>query len=229
MLEIADERKFTAAAQCADAALAWLQHICMPDPMFPSGVIHTLYYDTPSLHSYEEKRAGDFIKTKVRLRWYDMVGDTDDTRYTAYLEVKRRIGSSRQKWRKPLALDREWLATASLADQGFRDVLTEADEVLADAFPLPPVPAVVLSYTRYRFVCPETLARVCLDTGIGTERINNGALPAHGRAQLPEIVMEIKNKRRDIPRWFEQPYRWGFRQRSFSKYGECVARLMEER
>lgn len=228
-LEISDERKFTAGMECGDAALAWLRHLCLPDPAFPAGVIRSLYYDTLPLHSYEEKRAGDFIKTKVRLRWYDTAQGSADGMCPAFLEVKRRLGRGRRKWRKKLSFGREWLSTAPLDDERFCDVLAEAQEALAGAFPSDLQPAAEISYTRHRFVCPETMARVCVDMNILSGRVNNRFLPFRGQASLPEIVLEIKDTSRDVPRWVERLYRLGFRQRSFSKYGECIARLMEDR
>ncbi len=227
-LEISDERKFTAGPECADAALAWLRHLCLPDPVFPVGVVNSLYYDTLPLHSYEEKRAGDFIKTKVRLRWYDVAEAAADGTCVAFLEVKRRVGRGRRKWRKKLNLDWDWISKSPVDDEGFCDVLAEAREAMSGAFPTDLHPAAVISYTRYRFLCPETMARVCIDMNVATGRVSNRYLPFRGQARLSDIVLEIKDTSRDVPRWVERLYRLGFRQRSFSKYGECIARLMED-
>src|SRR5512143_3813034 len=65
------ESKFVATPVREEFVLAWLRHVCLPDPAHPDATVSTLYYDTPALDSYREKREGEFVKTKCRLRWYD--------------------------------------------------------------------------------------------------------------------------------------------------------------
>ena len=79
--------------------IAWLRHVCLPDPVYPEAIVYSLYYDTPALDSYHEKVDGDFIKTKCRLRWYDPDLSADPALRTAYLEIKHKIGQGRRKTR----------------------------------------------------------------------------------------------------------------------------------
>ncbi|GAG51364.1 unnamed protein product, partial [marine sediment metagenome] len=183
----------------------------------------SIYYDTPRLNCFYEKADGDFIKTKVRLRWYEDCGTGCNT---AFLEVKRKAGGSRRKNRIKLMLDHRWLMQTDLSDQGFVDLLQEH----ADIGELPPcglAPVVDIRYRRYRFICPATMVGVSLDTLIAVDRVNSLLIPGTSCENICPVVIEVKGERGrdDIP-WIERLYGAGFRSRSFSKYGECMSRLV---
>ena len=84
------EAKFVAERWRAESARRWLQMVCRPDPDFPEATVYTVYYDTPGLRCLHEKLNGDYLKSKVRLRWYRVGERAGDT---AFLEVKMRLGS----------------------------------------------------------------------------------------------------------------------------------------
>ena len=92
------EAKFVAERWRAESARRWLQMVCRPDPDFPEATVYTVYYDTPGLRCLHEKLNGDYLKSKVRLRWYRVGERAGDT---AFLEVKMRLGSRREKVRVP--------------------------------------------------------------------------------------------------------------------------------
>ena len=222
------ERKFVGEAELERFALAWLGHVCLKDTAFPEGTISSVYYDTPALDLYDEKANGDFLKTKCRLRWYDPDTAPDMRRRTAFLEIKRRIGEGRRKARARIDLDRSWVENADLDDPGFQDLLVRCGPSLEEWLPVDLSAAAVIRYHRHRFVCPFTLARVCLDTSIGLGRTNKRLLPDIGYVNIPIVVMEIKGQlNNDIP-WIRELYEAGFRRRSFSKYGACMGRLTRE-
>ena len=204
--------------------LAWLEHVCARHPEYGDETIHSIYYDTPSLQCYREKVNGDFIKTKVRLRWYSKAsGNPGDV----LLEVKRKAGGSRAKKRVRLDVDRKWLEGADLDDPGFVELL-HAHAGLGELPPSGLAPSVHIRYRRHRFVCPASRAGVSLDTGIGVGRVNGALIAGVSCATIPHVVLEVKGGDRGGIAWMGRLYDAGFRSRSFSKYGECVSRLIGE-
>ena len=222
------ESKFVGTADLEELVLAWLRHVCLPDPSHPEARVVTLYYDTPGLDSYREKQDGDFIKTKFRLRWYDPELSPDPALRTAFLEIKRKVGQGRRKPRIALDLPRELLDTAALDHPLFAQIRDRHAPGLEERLPVGLAPAAVVEYRRRRFICPFTLSRICLDTSIGLGRVNERLLPRLGPTKLATIVLEIKDGGRVPIPWLAKLHRAGLRQRSFSKYGAGIARLLKE-
>jgi hypothetical protein len=272
MQELKVEEKYVGGESLKARAQAWLEHACLPDPLFPEGTVTSIYYDTAALTSYDEKRQGDFLKTKCRLRWYDSDAVTpvtcattssgaepvtvpasggtltrsasgatrSDSRparsalaageqaCTAFLEAKYRIGGARCKVRMRLALERAWLEGADLADPRFLDLLSRWDTAEERERFAGLAPSIEIRYRRRRFVCPASLSRVCLDTDIEAGRANGRLIASMASVRVPLVVLEIKEQGGGPVPWLEFLYRAGFRRRSYSKYGDCVARLLNE-
>ena len=222
------ESKFVGRAEQEEFVLAWLRHVCLPDPAFPEAVVSTLYYDTPALDSYREKVDGDFIKTKCRLRWYAPDLSADPALRTAFLEIKRKIGQGRRKTRVRVDVARERLDASGLDDPLFAEILARDAASLQEWLPVGLLPAAVVEYRRRRFICPFTLSRICLDTTIGLGRVNERLLPRLGPKTVGTIVLEIKDGGRARIPWLATLHAAGIRQRSFSKYGACIAGLLKE-
>lgn len=222
------ERKFVGPMTGVGFALPWLQHSCVRDPEYAEGRISSIYYDTPDFALYEEKSAGDFIKVKCRLRWYDPDVSADPRRCTAFMEIKRRCGEARRKERAAVMLDRGWIEQASLDDPEFDALLTRHALPAGEWLPPGIAAAVVIRYHRHRFICPFTSARVSLDTGIEALRPNRTLLPATDSIGLDVAVVEIKGGTAETIPWLYRLCEAGFRRRSFSKYGECISRLLGE-
>lgn len=217
-----------AAAHHEERVLAWLRHVCLPDPVHAEARVYTLYYDTPGLDSWREKTGGDFIKTKCRLRWYDPELSRDPALRTAFLEIKRKIGGGRRKTRARVDIARDLLDAAGLDHPLFGDVLLRHAASLREWLPTGLQPAAVVEYRRRRFICPFTLSRVCLDSAIGLGRVNGRLLPRLGPAKIGVIVLEIKDGGRAAAPWLAALQAAGVRQQSFSKYGACISRLLKE-
>lgn len=98
------EQKFMFAAGKKTLLLDWIEFQLIRDPAFYFGPTVSLYYDTPSLDLYRAVCNGDYLKTKVRLRWYQTVFGSDQQSVKCYLEVKRKFGALRHKQRKELTL-----------------------------------------------------------------------------------------------------------------------------
>lgn len=222
------ESKFVAPADREELVLAWLRHVCLPDPVHPDATVYTLYYDTSALDAYCEKREGEFVKTKCRLRWYDPELSADPALRQAFLEIKRKFGQGRRKPRVAVTAPRDVLDGAPLDHPLFREILARHAPALGERLAPGLQPAAVVEYRRRRFICPFTLSRVCLDTGIGLGRVNGRLLPRLGDPRPGTIVLEVKDGGRVPIPWLATLQAAGLRWRSFSKYGACIARLLKE-
>lgn len=217
------ERKFTASRHRLEEALAQVGQFADPDPRFPAGRIRSIYFDSPRLRAFDEKLAGDFLKRKVRARWYESPSDP----VPVFFEIKCREGGGRRKERVRVDLPRVRLLNSDLSDEHLRlDLLGGAGSLRAEV-PTDFVPMLDLAYERRRFVCRWTGARMCLDWDIRVVRFRGSILPGAALPVLPEIVFEFKDiGQGEIP-WLGDLAHAGFMARSFSKYGECVRRILE--
>ena len=222
------EQKFIAGVCELDFAAAWLGHVCLPDPEFPEGTVYSVYYDTPALDAYEQKNSGDFSKTKVRLRWYDPDISRDAESRTVFLEVKSKAGDRGLKARRSLTVQRRWIESAELDDEGFTRLLAGQQPSLENELSASLMPLASIRYCRSRFVCPASLARVCLDSSIEVVKTNSRLLPTLSPGRVDMIVVEVKHPGRPEIPWLKALYDRGFRRSGFSKYGECIARLIGE-
>jgi hypothetical protein len=226
-LDIVCEKKFIASPSQTEFALHWLSQACLPDAKYRFGIVSSIYYDTPSLGCYKDKLNGDFLKTKVRLRWYDTHDENKPENTTAFLEIKSKIGSGRTKTRKPILLNRNWLETVSLDDPLLSELIYK-QAGFGEQLPAGLIPSISLVYERYRFVCPSSGARVCLDTQIRTGRYHPQLFraPSLGHSiPMNLVVLEIKDAHTEEIPWLEPLFRQGFRSQSVSKYGTGLCKL----
>jgi len=210
------ELKYLLSAGRADILRTALDRRCRPDPKFPAGTVASIYYDTPGLHSLREKVGSDYLKTKVRVRWYE--GATGGGH--AFAEVKHRIGSRRNKVRKRTEIRGSWLARQRLT----RSELATIPQVLRDSdvtFRQPLLPMMVVRYQRLRYVEPFSGVRVSLDTAIAPGKVNPLFAAPRVARRIHVAVLEVKGPSRRLPpslRWLNS---FGCRQASFSKYNAC--------
>lgn len=227
MRPLSTERKFVADGAQTATALALATHFCVPDPEHPVGAIASVYYDTPRLAAYAEKADGDHLKKKVRVRWYaEEPASSRDRTHPAFLECKHRVGGARFKLRTTFAADYDLLDRAPLADPFWLELLAREAGNLDDALPLDLLPVLCIRYSRRRFVCPRTHARVAIDTDVRVDRLNPDLLPGVAAPRLDVTVCEFKNERAGAMPWAGALAASGFRLVSFSKYGHCVARIL---
>lgn len=197
----------------------------MPDGLYPEGELESIYFDDAALSAYREKANGDALKRKIRMRWYRTGrtgGDTD-----AFLEVKDRIGSARDKARHRFTAPLELLEGASLSDPALAGLLRRTAEEAGFAVRLDVVPVVAIRYRRLRFVCPVTGARVSLDFNISCERANGAVFPSAAPFTLPAVVCEAKSDTAWSWPFGDDLARIGFRRESYSKYGSIVGTILE--
>lgn len=223
-MEISDptaEAKYPFALGETDVLLHTLRTLCIPDPMYPQGRVNSVYYDTPDRRFLGEKVNSDYLKTKVRVRWYSGIedGNLPDT-VNAYMERKEKVGYRRKKERKPLLIPSSILRERH---ENYEELATLVEKVRFDDW-LPPshlFPMITIRYTRYRFVDPRQRARLSLDSRICFSSVNPLFFPNRGPRMLREGVLEIKSEDGNLPSALN-PIRDRLNTRdSFSKYEEC--------
>lgn len=224
---LVNERKLIAPANQKDFAADLLSTYCFADDYFPVGKIRSIYFDSYDLSSYDEKRNGDNLKVKLRLRWYGEATNPDGTT-RAFLEAKHRLGSARRKLRQEYLLPVDWLEKTPLEDASFLDFIQK--EVhnldLLEAFYW--TPTVIIAYDRMRFFCPHSKSRVALDYNICCPKINRVRFAyAPERIDLDTVVCEFKNPGGTPPSWLETLTIAGFRVKSFSKYGSIMDSILQ--
>ncbi len=225
------ELKFEVDRFRTEAIACHLDRLCQPDPQHPANTVVSIYFDTPDLRLLREKWDSHYLKTKVRLRWYEDLEGPGTSR--AFLEVKRRIGSRRRKARVTTRLEGRRLAelpsTAPellTAVEGLRDAGLHPGGILE--------PFLAVRYHRRRFVEPLTGARVCLDTDIRGEALRVPSPTLGGFRPRPEAlglldlsVLEVKGSGSSLPPPLLHLVQAGCFKSSFSKYDLCYQRLAD--
>lgn len=209
------EVKYIVPAGAAPALAAWLQVACVPERAYPPARVVTVYFDTPGLDHLGEKIDSDYLKTKVRVRWYAPLEGAG--RGPAFAEIKRRVGNRRDKPRVPLEVDASELETWRLDDPRWLALVASGSEI-GIVRNLSPV--LRLTYVRRRFVEPAASARVVLDSGIIATAVHprvRGRVPAPVHA----AVLEAKGASPELPRGLAPVVRYGARRGSMSKYLAC--------
>ena len=219
------ELKFTLPVSSTAAVLTWLRGACIPDPRFPYGRVSSIYYDTPDLRSLREKLNSDYLKTKVRLRWYSTLDGESTGR--AMLESKRRIGARREKTR----LETE-LTGAVVADMPLDDPRLEllprrlwAAGVITPAMR----PVLTVQYDRFRFVDRASGTRVSLDCAICCPATSRRVTTAPNPRPLDLAVLEVKGRTPMLPVSLQPLTALGARRASFSKYFACYRHVTRQR
>jgi hypothetical protein len=219
------EIKYLVPASAASSLIAWTASACLRDERYPPARVHTVYYDTPGLALLYEKIDSDYLKTKVRLRWY---ADRHGRAGALFAEAKFRVGSLRQKVRVRLTARGNHASTLPLHDRTWLDWL-EALRAQSPPLPAALAPVLGLSYTRHRFSdAARGGARVTIDEGIALDRLNGSFIRGRIPGALPHSVFEYKGRRPDLPAAFAPVVRFGGRRGSWSKYLACyqhVARI----
>lgn len=194
---------------------------CTRDHEHPSNEVCSVYFDTPDLKFVREKIDSHYLKTKIRIRWYEALpGGKSDPSAGAVLEVKRRIGSRRVKKRLPLDLTTTALAGDPLGLSCYAD-LPRWLATLDVGIRAPLRPLLMVRYRRHRFVEPSSASRIALDDHIRLEAVDSDRLPAGRRGHVDTAVVEVKGSVGALPQSLRFLWRLGGRRMSFSKYGAC--------
>lgn len=197
---------------------------CLPDTLHPEDWVHTIHFDTADLEAYRQCIDGEFIKKKVRARWYaDHPGALPEG--PVNLEIKRRRGN---------ATGKELCGTGQL-------VVSEPDELFNSdiwnnifgnsAFaPLvlasPLIPVMWSCYRRRRYYDQWSGARLSLDECIQGLAFNwhcNAGKPVPHTARLNTTVIEVKSPVEQHPPFLQH---LAGAQRGYSKYKRLIAAFL---
>ena len=225
--DLVNERKFVGDILDLPFVTALLDARLLPDRNHEANHVNSVYFDTPDLRAWREKGNGDNLKRKVRVRWYGRPEELHDTLETpVFLELKQRIGSARRKVRVEAVAASDLLLNASLDDPAWPGLFASRADELGE--PVGPVwaPVCRIEYDRLRYDDPESGSRVSVDWNVeahASATLFPWAMPV----ALDALVCEFKNSDGTPPRWAEALFRAGLRLRSFSKYGECMLRIVD--
>jgi hypothetical protein len=218
------ELKFTVPIQCASSVLDWMRRVCVPDPAYPRGIVSSIYYDTPAGAYLFEKLNSDYLKTKIRLRWYGNPEDPSRDGF-AFLEGKYRIGNCRDKAHLEMPFKGSWVAGLSLDDPQLRTIPQRLRQA---GYPADPaiVPWLLIRYERFRFIDPASGVRVSLDRDISAPAWNRLVMRPAAPAHLPIAVAEIKGRTDGLPPALYGLIARGGRKAAFSKVTSCYLQMM---
>lgn len=221
---VTHETKFILNNIAANVIIQWLQSRNQPDPEFPAGIISSIYYDTWDWHFLREKVNSDYLKTKVRIRWYADI-DSAEPDDKSYLEVKYKVGSRRKKIRIRTDYSGSWLSSVSLDDPSLLKIphLLRSHGVVIHGHLYP---VFQITFKRRRFTEPVTGMRLCLDYDIRAPRVNRQILPRTHPFCLQNAVFELKGKIDELPNVLHQLTAMGCWKQSFSKYSACYQKIM---
>lgn len=209
------ELKFTLPAGRVHLARRRLESLCRRDSEFPAALVWTIYYDTRALGSLGEKINSDYLKRKIRVRWYsDLEGRVSGP---AFVEAKLRVGTRRSKVRARLPYPAEELARWDLQDPRLLSVpllLREHGMLGQDSWQ----PIMLLRYRRDRFVEPLSRSRISLDADISAAAVNRRFVSVRDLSPLPTAVLEVKGAGDELPVALRSLLPLGLRKRSFSKF-----------
>jgi hypothetical protein len=209
------ELKFTLPASRVHLARRRLDSLCRRDPEFPAAVVWTIYYDTPALTSLGEKINSDYLKRKIRVRWYsDLEGRVFGP---AFVEAKLRLGTRRSKVRARLPYPADQIARWGLQDPrllAFPLLLRDTGILHQQSWQ----PIMLLRYRRDRFVEPLTRSRVSLDADISGSAANSRFVSVPNLSPLATAVLEVKGSGDDLPAALRPLLALGLHKRSFSKF-----------
>lgn len=220
-----NERKFIGSVLAFDRALTILESYCSADAQYAEGVVNSVYFDTPGLSSYRETENGDNIKSKVRIRWYGLPEDLPED-VPAFIEVKGRLGSARRKTHLEITAPRGLLLDAPLDGWDIADFLFERAGGLGVPLSRELRAVCAISYARRRYFDTPTKSRIALDRDIRCDRFNASIFPWATPIHLDSLVCEFKNDGGATPSWSALMMNAGLRIGRFSKYGQCLSRLL---
>lgn len=209
------ELKFTLPASNVAAALSWLRLNCHPETPYQEGTVTSIYFDTLDWAYLDEKINSDYLKSKLRLRWYDT-----EPSAPAFVEVKKKVGTIRQKQRRAFELTASAVAPMPLDHPGLALAVGAAPAlgmIPKDSM----APSLKISYRRWRFIDPASGLRLNLDCNIQVTAVNPRLLPGGRTAAIDQPVFEVKGDAEVLPPSLRQIVRLGGRRRAFSKYLVC--------
>lgn len=202
---------------------SWLEKNFPADPEFPEAIISSIYFDTPDMEFLQEKLNSDHVKSKFRIRWYeDPVLKTKSD--VCFLEFKHKVGERRFKRR---IKTQNIFSELPLESSQFFSPLTELRAYQGRLFDHM-FPSFIVSYTRKRFILPQSNMRLCIDYNINVPKTNLRLLGRSSKKKyLSECVFELKGPSAVLPKELFHLEHLGAKKNAFSKYERCFTELID--
>jgi len=212
--ECQHELKFVLPNARIHALIPWLRTHCRPHPQYAATQVSSIYYDDRDWRSLAEKLDSTFLKTKVRVRWYES-GASRDSEERSFVEGKFKVGAQRRKVRVLTDVPARALRTLPLSSPTAQ-VLPQLLRAhgLTDAALFGPV--LQITYTRLRFEHPLSAHSFCLDYNIHVPRVNDTRLTRTSLRYLATAVFEQKgpgDRLSPLLRWLPH---FGLKKQAFS-------------
>ncbi|NNK13512.1 MAG: VTC domain-containing protein [Desulfobacterales bacterium] len=218
------EIKYTFAEWRAPYIAAQLSVYCTEDSHYRKNRIHSVYFDSSNWDFAADKASSDYLKTKMRVRWYsdpdNRVADS-----VRFLEVKNKIGTKRSKVRIQLPdhfndFNHDNLSSEQITylNRASREIAPELTESLLE-------PALYVSYERKRFFEGHSSSRLSLDTAITCQAISTSLNYCRFPLALDEAVLEVKGTSHSLPLALRTPFSGLITKNAFSKYYESYKLL----
>ncbi len=219
------ETKFVFTNSISYQLIQWLKSACEKDALYPESTVSSIYYDTKDWKYISEKINSDFLKTKVRIRWYSDIDDKVQLDYS-YVEAKFKIGSQREKVRIRTPYTGKWLNSTDLENSTLLHIpnLLGSNGVRIKRN-LHPV--FQITYKRLRFIDTYSGSRICMDYDISAPRVNGYMMSRMNPFKLNMAVFELKGKVQELPVSLKPLIFFGCRKASFSKYQACYQKIMQ--
>lgn len=220
------ELKYVFDGNTSSTIIDWADHCLVADPRYPQSTISSIYFDSHSMSSYHEKRNSEFLKSKMRLRWYDSGAvESGVTRRECFLELKCKTGPQSSKSRVAVSVANDLLVNPFVNEVSLRRLLAAAAADL-NGNSLLASPVILIEYDRRRYVDPGSGCRVAVDASIRACGNSSAPWVNTERGSLNVGVIEIKGDQRVLPRSLQTISSHLFRE-SFSKYGRCCEMLAQ--
>ena len=221
--QLGNELKYIIGNRRSKSVLQWLKCNCRPDPQFPAGVVNSIYFDTRDWQSLGEKINSDYLKTKIRLRWYTEM-DGSYPHDQSFAEVKYKIGTKRHKRRIPAPFFASNLSSMDLLNPALLRIpqllKTHGVRLHRSHFPV-----YRIEYKRFRFLEPLYGGRICFDKDIRIPQVNPMAMARQYPLALQTAVFEFKGVSANLPHSLFPLMKLGLKKASFSKFGACFQKL----
>jgi len=220
------ELKFTCDAFSAAFIKRGVESICLADENFSENIISSVYFDTHDWLFAGEKASSDYLKAKVRLRWYEVSDPSKVSKGSkCYLEFKRKVGSKRTKSRVLMPFTGNQTLSA-LQDNANKEMIQQhIVEHAPDLYGYSVEPKFVVRYARSRFEEPFSNTRISFDTDIQAFSLGNNFAQQASHVRLVESVLEVKGDVNDLPQALRSFHAGKLRKAAFSKYYESYKLL----
>ncbi|MFA6982035.1 MAG: polyphosphate polymerase domain-containing protein [Patescibacteria group bacterium] len=211
------ERKFHIPTRSiSDAVQTIKTHPLMFREIYFERTVNSLYFDTPTLHSYFESVDGVPHKAKVRVRWYN--NDLNESN----LEIKIKSGAVGKK----LTYELNHFSLDGNVRKNFIYALKNSDVPQDLKIKLKElIPASISRFNRRYFISIDKKFRITLDYRLKFRRILSSKMPSASFIKVDHIVMEVKYESEDDVDFAKIAGYFPFRIGKFSKYNKGIGSI----